>query len=402
MSLTLQRRGIVEEYKGYNFRRESMAQDSQGKLIYPHNARFESGPFAGDKAVMVEEGTVNLIPKDKQTFEGWQKAPGVTITPNATIGPTGNLDASMFETTTASFWFFVFLDNPQEGASYTFSWWAKKGTMQTNKYSVYDETHGTTIIQPTTYYPTDLWQRFAVTVTVPVGCKHLRFYPERDTQSLGTTYLYGPQLEAKPYATTFTPSVRADESLTVPIEGLLSPEQGTVEVWTKLLKPASGMVSGSQNYGVINIGEYYKNNSLTLRAYDNNGNEPNLYLLIKGSTNIGWSIGGSPIKASGSGWYEGWNHYAITWINGNDFTIYFNGELRNTFNITDPFTGVSGNKIYYNATLLLASHLRLSSIARTAEQLAPLDGPPPVDEWTTLYLPFGGADGTRAAKSIVI
>jgi len=50
----------------------------------------------------------------------------------------------------------------------------------------------------------------------------------------------------------------------------------------------------------------------------------------------------------------------------------------------------------------LLANLRLSSIARTQEQLAPLDRPPEVDEYTTLYLPFNGADNTRAARSISI
>ena len=67
MSLTLQRRGLVDEYNGYQFRRESMAQDSAGKLIYPHNARFESGPFGSDKAILVEEGTENLYRRHYDT-----------------------------------------------------------------------------------------------------------------------------------------------------------------------------------------------------------------------------------------------------------------------------------------------------------------------------------------------
>ena len=120
MSLTLQRRGLVDEYNGYQFRRESMAHDSAGKLIYPHNARFESGPFGSDKAILVEEGTENLVnlrtwnpvgesshqivSATDKTFRGFPvyKAQKKTDgTPPITLG---EFDIPAGETITASIW----------------------------------------------------------------------------------------------------------------------------------------------------------------------------------------------------------------------------------------------------------------------------------------------------------
>ena len=88
---------------------------------------------------------------------------------------------------------------------------------------------------------------------------------------------------------------------------------------------------------------------------------------------------------------------------GVDTNYYIDKELVSTTNspteLGSLYLGSDGDIDFINS---LISHLRLSSIARTQEQLAPLDRPPEVDEYTTLYLPFNGADGTRAAKSISI
>lgn len=69
--ITLQRRGIVDGYKGYSFARPSTAYGPDGKLYLPHNARFVPGPFPGSRALLVEEGTDNIVPLDRQKFVGW-------------------------------------------------------------------------------------------------------------------------------------------------------------------------------------------------------------------------------------------------------------------------------------------------------------------------------------------
>ena len=107
-----------------------------------------------------------------------------------------------------------------------------------------------------------------------------------------------------------------------------------------------------------------------------------------------------------------WNRLAFTWsgghvesmvmyLNGDRFPVRYDDErypnLPNWWEKLEIFSKVGSRK----GSKLLAN-LRLSSIARTQEQLAPLGAPPTVDEYTTLYLPFNGADGTRAAKSILI
>lgn len=57
---------ILQLNRGFRFERNSTAFDEQGKLFYPHNARFQAGKFG--KALFVEEGTTNLITID---FDRW-------------------------------------------------------------------------------------------------------------------------------------------------------------------------------------------------------------------------------------------------------------------------------------------------------------------------------------------
>src|SRR5690606_6024875 len=57
--IAIQRRAVVDEYRQFSFNRNSVAFGSNGRLYYPHQARFES--VGGRPGVLVEEGTTNLL-----------------------------------------------------------------------------------------------------------------------------------------------------------------------------------------------------------------------------------------------------------------------------------------------------------------------------------------------------
>lgn len=108
---------------------------------------------------------------------------------------------------------------------YTFSWWAKKGTQSTVKYNIYDASNAADIVAATAYtIPASGWARFSVTFTTPVGCVLIRVRPIEASGATGTTDLWGAQLEALPFASTFIPTTTAAltrnaETLTYPISG---------------------------------------------------------------------------------------------------------------------------------------------------------------------------------------
>lgn len=400
MSLKIQRRGLVDEYKGYNFRRESMAQDCTGKLIYPHNARFESGPF-GDKAVMVEEGTENLAGTDNSFEQGINDFVGQASTVIENSSEEAYLGKKSLKATSGS----VSSSGIRKtiynvsGKTITLSMMVKGVDSAIGKEvhaNIYDSVSGHTSGDRTILDGT--WQKIYVTKLVSENAPAVYVYWLSTELPVGAVvYADCVQLEAKPYATTFTPSARANESLTVPIEGLLSPEQGTVEMWAyvtsdmlinKLKRMFEISKTNWQGRGILLQQRGGENPAWNLTFYDDDNNAK----VLTGNLSL------TPI---------GWNHFAATWA-AEKCALYINGVLTaealapplpSSF-LPNMYIGSMYNNSYYSNTAF--AHLRLSSIARTQEQLAPLDGPPTVDEYTTLYLPFGGADGTRAAKSIVI
>lgn len=382
MSLTLQRRGLVDEYNGYRFRRESMAHDSAGKLIYPHNARFEQGPF-GDKAILVEEGTENLVnlttwnpvhenaqqivSATDKTFRGfpvYKAQKKTTGTPPISLG---KFDIPAGETITASIWVNA-MDSVDQ---YPRVFFYKEAAMGKELRDVKVGEWGRLI----TTYTNDTDEIIEDVLAY--------FYPSRPVDAI--TYFSSPQVEWKPYATTFTDGTRADEEVIIPTAGLLSPEQGTIEFDFKI--PISPTETGKYCY--------------LLRDFYIHTNEQFYFL-----------TGGSP-RFRVRPLINEWNRLALVFENNdlNTVVLFLNGNRHEIAEVRPGYTSLPDWWTTLNifarvssssASTKYISNLRLSSIARTQEQLAPLDRPPEVDEYTTLYLPFNGADGTRAAKSIVI
>lgn len=209
-----------------------------------------------------------------------------------------------------------------------------------------------------------------------------------------------PQVELKSYRTSFIDGARAAESLTIPTAGVLLPDEGTVElIWTPQ-QPASGITSQATSPKILQIGDYYANNSLVLWAYVSTpGAEPGLCFYVKGSTNTGWSAG-PIVRPSGSGWYVPGQpiRFAVKWKGANTFYVAVNGTLYGPYTVADPLTGWAGGLVYLGTSQAqsypnaLYDDIRISSRARTdAEILAAVQGSLPVDEATTLHMSFDGS-----------
>ena len=132
----------------------------------------------------------------------------VTVTANTTIAPNG--------TTTADT-----IDAIAEGqrinqtvsvsalTSYTFSFYAKKGTMTTPRYTVFDLSNSAFILTQVDYSSlinSSTWSRVTATFTTPANCTSIGIYMINGVTTLGTIFLWGAQLNigstAKPYFPT--------------------------------------------------------------------------------------------------------------------------------------------------------------------------------------------------------
>jgi len=109
------------------------------------------------------------------------------------------------------------------GSAYTFSFFAKKGILNSPRYSVYDNTNGLDIIPVFDYSQllnADTPTRIDFSFTAPVGCTEVYCYMLRGSVDTGDIYISTPQLETGATATTPIPTygstaTRAADVMTV-------------------------------------------------------------------------------------------------------------------------------------------------------------------------------------------
>jgi len=157
--------------------------------------------------ILLEPASTNLITYSED-FSQWSQV-NYTVQSNVGVSPSGNNDASSL--TNPSGGGGVIKQNTTVTAStnYTFSFYAKIGTASDVKYSVYDNTNGGDIIASTSYYSqlnSSTFTRVTVSFTTPVGCTDIGAYILRDNVAAGTVIVWGAQLEALSYATSYIPT----------------------------------------------------------------------------------------------------------------------------------------------------------------------------------------------------
>jgi len=363
------------------FSRNSTAYLSDGTLVNTNIPRFEQGKF--DKAIMIEEGTTNRLAGHLDFQTGWIAVSGATVTVTANqTDAFGGTKAYRIQTSggTSTTKYLYWVDSPSvSGQAYALSMWVKINS--STPVVVYMNIGSRVTVTSTS------WQKVTLTCTgngsTYVG---VLFMSQNTSDSLDFSVCYA-QFENKSYATSYTDSTRAAETLTIPTAGVLNPQEGTIEFWayvdaqvrdTSRVRRFFSHFNGTGNANRITI-QHNNTPDWLFTIGDNAGNFHTL----------GFSDSETP---------DGWHYFAMVWSKER-FAVFLDGikksELLNpsylpqslaaTFNI-----GHTGGNYQCNS---LIDDLRISNRARTDEEIlaAYQSGQPlPVDEWTTYKLGFDG------------
>ena len=148
-----------------------------------------------------------------QTFTNaiWN-AINTSATDNTTVAPNGTTTAATFTLSSAAGNYFKQNVVVTAGQTYTFSFYALRGTATDMRYSVYNNSASAEIVAPTSYYSStnaSTWSRITLTFTTPSGCTNIGVYPSRDAASTGTFFVWGAQLELASSAGTYIPTTAA-------------------------------------------------------------------------------------------------------------------------------------------------------------------------------------------------
>ncbi|HHX28259.1 MAG TPA: LamG domain-containing protein [Firmicutes bacterium] len=378
----------VRECPNFTFTRSSTAYNPEtGEQVGVNEPRFVAGPFPGSKALLVEEGTENLI-LDSEAIDAvsWKKESFVgTITPNATAAPNGTNTADQINITNGYVYRRMTLT---AGRTYTFSCWVKSATGADIPNGglviwCYNGAAGSGMRVRSTATITTSWQRLSVSYTAAADETDFSFMVAGVAITRPyNVYVWGAQVEAKEYPTSYMATsgasvTRSPETLTIPTAGVLN-DRGpwTVECWAKANYSGSSLRMPFAAWDKFYVGL-------------NSSDKPRFSWVDANN------VQQNAIATNALNNPTGWHYWTFTW-DGVTARIYVDGVkvIEVETDLPKPLpayltVGWGASGYYWNG---LIDDLRISSIARSDEEIlaAYQAGQPlPVDEWTT-YKMTGG------------
>lgn len=386
------------------FTRPSVAYLSTGQQVASGVPRYEAGQFG--QAVMVEEGTTNLLTANQSSVE--TDLSGITpywdtvLSRDTSKAFIGAASVKVDTTTKAGDGHAnhgVIFDPNAVGTKPAGTYfvasayaWIPSGVTVTISGRINDASGAylQEALGIRSFIGNDSWQRI---YTNPFTRTDQDFRPGFQITVSGSVatvfWVDAAQLEQKQYVTSWIPggTPRSPEALTIPTAGVLSPQEGTIEV-TYIPNLDSSKVAlggpGQDWWWIFGAGSAANTNELRL-AYNN------------GAWRV--RVGGSSDTIYTASFAAGQKiSLALAWKQGVDARFFINGVKVATFTPSNFDVGTTisiGYSYLWNHYCCngLIDDLRISSRARTDAEIAAAyssNAPLLVDEFTTYKLNFDG------------
>lgn len=344
------------------FSRASAAYLSSGEQVAAYNPRYEKGKYG--KALMVEGGTTNIIPNPSfetnlSEWTAYGNHSGARITTDKYVG------SACLKLTSAGAGgissgpesgYITTIPDIASGTQYTVSFYAKSISGNNVLHCELAEVNN-----PQEFELTTSWKRYIATFTA-TSQKDLYFW----LNGAGECLIDGVQVEAKPYATSYTDNTRSAESLSIP-SNVLNPEEGTVECWIKAQDLGNRRrdifaINDSASSERIRLSYNISGQGLELLWWPAGGNLVSTRMAyITVSTE--WVHVGFRYKWNGSGYEVALIH------NGRTYSLREQVSCKLS-NVTDIFLGHSkqNGELVYFADMLF-DDLRISKRAKTNDEI---------------------------------
>jgi len=376
------------------FTRNSAAYTDDGTQVAADVPRYETGKFG--QAIFIEEGTTNLLTENQSSVEidtsGLSGAGTATRTRDTATAWHGGYSYQAIGGSSP----FSIYTAPQKtsvtaGTAYTRSVYVKSSAPQSSELGFmmwWNRWNHWTASNIRANLTTD-WQRFVVTEIAPSGASSA--YLEMFSNGNHTIWWDGAQLEAKPYATSWTlgGTTREAETLSIsPVSSILTTQQGTIDVWVDVPDFwKSGIPNSRRIWSIGNAtgpGMYWLGydptiNKIVFSIYDDSGIEQTITV---DKPSAGWHL----FTARWS------NNEMSLWIDGVKMGSKTSPSLPTNFADTILTIGCRPDTPYDNVNTLI-DDFRVSNRARPDAEIQALyqnNQPAPKDADTTLKLNFDG------------